>query len=659
MEQEITKESISSDKASLFTCIICGNEEELVSIGECNHSRVCCYCAMKSRLHYNYKKCPVCLKLLEIIFICNIVDKISYETLFKKKEEFYEDEEFDKCGIYYTTKEGKEKALKLRGFKCPIKNCHKKAFNNMDKLSDHLKKAHKKFYCPYCLKENKLFLYQMKIYSQSNLSDHIKYGEFDNYNNIFISPPHPTCPFDRKTFYNEEQLFSHMNSDHFICQICKNSKNIIFYSELKNLVAHYKDNHYYCPFEECLANIHVVFKKEEELISHLITKHKVQNANERLNKLVFDRKKNNNNEIYHENGEFNFTEYIKNIKEESENFKQNDEDEENSNDEGNEEVYRYDSGDKNYNNYNNRYEGNRGRRGNKNNYNNIFNNNGYYNKNEYKYGNQYKKNNYYRNSKFYNNNQIDNNNYSNINEQRYNKYYYNKDGENIYIKYKDYSILFSFYLNIIKGFITNKIKSEKIEEKFVCLPKEIIYQIIIMIDKFDSNDKLLKLTFLNYFGIDLDVHKSLKSIISSNSSENEQTFKNILKNLEIKKLLIIYSYLNIGLKKINGYFYKLDLEQIKEDLYDEFCQRKKEENIIFNKFEKEKRNRNAFLKAELNVGNKILPEDNKVTEINYEKNNKMEVNSENIIKPKNINNKNEEEKIKNKKGKGKFIEFNI
>ena len=77
----------------------------------------------------------------------------------------------------------------------------------MDKLSDHLKKAHKKFYCPYCLKENKLFLYQMKIYSQSNLSDHIKYGEFDNYNNIFISPPHPTCPFDGKLFTMKNNYF--------------------------------------------------------------------------------------------------------------------------------------------------------------------------------------------------------------------------------------------------------------------------------------------------------------------------------------------------------------------------------------------------------------------------------------------------------------------
>ena len=52
-----------------------------------------------------------------------------------------------------------------------------------------------------------------------------------------------------------------------------------------------------------------------------------------------------------------------------------------------------------------------------------------------------------------------------------------------------------------------------------------------MIDKFDSNDKLLELTYLNNFGIELNIHKQLKSIISSSSSENEQHFKDILKRI--------------------------------------------------------------------------------------------------------------------------------
>ena len=347
------KESTSSQNAPTFTCVVCSKDKELVAVGHCDHRRVCSYCSMKSRLHYNYKKCPICLQILDIVFISEFTDKTPFKTLLTKKEEFYEDEEFDKCGIYYTTIEGKEEALQLRGFNCPIKSCHSETFENITSLSEHLNKVHKRFYCPYCLKENKLFLSQMSIYNQNNLDDHIKYGEYDK--NVLISPPHPSCPFDGTTFYNDEQLFSHMNSFHFICQLCKDKKNIIFYPELKNLLAHYKDNHYCCPFQECLADVYVVFIKEEELISHLITKHKVQNANERLNKLVFDKKK-EEKELQHETGEFNFTEYVKDLKKQSENYKNSNKNrfvnlnEQYLNDEGIEVVYRYVDNNRNYNN---------------------------------------------------------------------------------------------------------------------------------------------------------------------------------------------------------------------------------------------------------------------------------------------------------------------
>ena len=339
------KESTSSQNAPTFTCVVCSKEKELVAVGECDHRRVCSYCAMKSRLHYNYKKCPICLKVLEIIFVCEFTDKTPYKTLITKKDEFYEDEEFEKCGIYYTTIEGKEEALHLRGFNCPIKNCHAESFENINTLSEHLNKVHKRFYCEYCLKENKLFLSQMNIYNSTNLKDHIKYGEYDK--NILISPPHPSCAFDGATFYNDEQLFNHMNNFHFICQLCRDKKNIIFYPELKNLLAHYKSNHYCCPYQECLADVYVVFGKEEELVGHLITKHKVQNANERLSQLVLEQKKDENKELHHETGEFNFTEYVNQLKEQSEEYRKNynnrfiNLNEQYLNDEGIEVVYRY------------------------------------------------------------------------------------------------------------------------------------------------------------------------------------------------------------------------------------------------------------------------------------------------------------------------------
>ena len=613
------QQSSSSQDILTFICLICSKEKELVAVGECEHRSVCSYCTMKSRLHYDYKKCPICLKLLDIIFICELNDKTPYKTLVSKKDEFYQDEEFEKCGIYYTTIEGKEEALKLRGYNCPIKNCYSKSFENMDSLSKHLNKKHKKFYCQYCLEQNKLFISQMKIYNKSNLNTHIKYGEYDG--NQLVCPPHPSCPFDNNTFYDEEQLFKHMNADHFICQICRDKKNYIFFSELQNLLAHHKSNHYCCPYEECLADIYVVYKKEEELISHLITKHKIQNASERLNKLIFDKKKEDENkELHHENGEFNFTEYIKDLKEQSEYHNKNEQYAFNN---SNEQYY------DEYEDYNHNYN----------------HNNGYKNNKNYYHENKYHKNNYY--------------------------------GNNKYKKYINYSLLFSFYLNVIKEFITQKIKKENIVDTSVRLPKETIYQIIVMIDKFESNDELLELKYLNNFGISPDTHKQLKSVISSNTSENEESFKDIIKNLELKKLLIIYKYLYTCSKKVNNLFFRLEIEQIDEDLYEDFCTRvKKAKKIVLNKYERERKCRQEFFMEQLKNSNKTTHEDKKVNEDNHNSINEEKEEEQSIInKPKsNINislndevdnnginniNSGKKGKGKKKKGKGQFIEFNI
>ena len=719
------KESTSSQNAPTFTCVVCGKENELVSIGSCDHRRVCSYCSMKSRLHYDYKKCPICLKILDEVFICEFTDKTPYESLVKKKDEFYEDEEFDKCHIYFTTIEGKEEALRLRGFNCPIRSCRSEAFENLNGLSEHLNKIHKRFYCPYCLKENKTFLSEMNIYNQKNLEDHIKYGEYNK--KVILSPPHPSCPFDSTTFYNDEKMFTHMNSFHFICQLCRDKKNIIFYPELNNLLAHYKDNHYCCPFQECLADVYVVFGKEAELISHLITKHKVENANERLNKLVFERKNSDSKELLHEKGEFNFTEYINNLKTESEKYRNN-----NKNrfiqinedyEDGGQDDYQYknnkfdnkynnkydDYGNYNYNNKryynknnmhgkyeNNNYRGRGGKnnRGNNRNYYNKHNNNNWHqNNNNYKYYNKqdknYEQNDY--NNKDYKEIEVElnddstNNIYENKKrEQTYNKGNYHKnynEKDNYYDKkFKkdiDYSFLFSFYLDIIKNLIKDKIIKENIDEKLVKLPKETIYQIIVMIDKFDSYEKLLELTYLNNFGIDLNIHKELKSIISSGAPENKEKFKKILQDIELKKLLIIYKYLYVCSRKVDNLFYRLDLEQIDDDLYEDFVERKKKEEGNLSKEEKDKRKWQMKLKSELNMGIKLSPEDKKVTEVSFNKKQKNEQKEKEEQKkeesPKNkpkskidmlLNNELDENKESNnkkkgKKKKGKYVDFNI
>ena len=201
-----------------------------------------------------------------------------------------------------------------------------------------------------------------------------------------------------------------------------------------------------------------------------------------------------------------------------------------------------------------------------------------------------------------------------------------------------------------------------------------------MIDKFDSKLKLIELTYLNNFGINLDIHKQLKTIIQSNSSENVQHFKDILKNLELKKLLILYKYLIICSKKVDNLFYRLDFEQIDEDLYEDFVQREAKVNEIIDKKERETRFYQSQLKQELNFGFKLSPEDKKVTEVNFNKNikknkekkedkkkeespinkqkSKLDMLLHDEINDNTENNNNKNNKKKGKK-KGKYVEFNI
>jgi hypothetical protein len=75
----------------------------------------------------------------------------------------------------------------------------------------------------------------MNTYTNDKLIEHTNFGEY-NTKGTQISPPHPQCPFCKIHYYNDEYLFKHMNEEHFMCQLCKDKKNIIFYKEIPQLV---------------------------------------------------------------------------------------------------------------------------------------------------------------------------------------------------------------------------------------------------------------------------------------------------------------------------------------------------------------------------------------------------------------------------------------
>lgn len=132
--------------AETFNCIICKEDRQHYSIGVCDHRKVCNYCSLRSRSLYKDKKCPICTTKLDYVFIFENIEKPSYSEMEKNKDYYYQDDEFEENGIYYSTVSAKEEALHLKSFLCPIKACQDGAFDNLQTLSIHINKVHKRYY---------------------------------------------------------------------------------------------------------------------------------------------------------------------------------------------------------------------------------------------------------------------------------------------------------------------------------------------------------------------------------------------------------------------------------------------------------------------------------------------------------------------------------
>lgn len=82
--------------------------------------------------------------------------------------------------------------MELINYICPIEGCQEAAFENLQRLIQHLKLQHGRYYCETCLKESKSFISEMPIYTKDQLREHLDFGEYSKSNELKI-PPHPSC----------------------------------------------------------------------------------------------------------------------------------------------------------------------------------------------------------------------------------------------------------------------------------------------------------------------------------------------------------------------------------------------------------------------------------------------------------------------------------
>ena len=270
---EDKKEEINSKSQ----CVICGEKIDYYSVGKCNHREICYYCTLKNRKFYNHKKCPLCAINLDLVFICPISETKAFEELSKEDlSSYYQDNDSEAIGVYYTDISSLEEAMQLNAYKCPIDYCVKEEpFDTYKDLLHHLLEYHQKFYCKVCIKDGKKFISEQKLYSKSEIKEHNLYGDIEE-----DIPPHYKCPFCGDLYYNDEFLYKHMSNSYFMCEICKNyDKKIIFYSALPNLLQHNKLYHYCCPFKECKDVLYITFSSKAQLIQHFENKHNQKNNN--------------------------------------------------------------------------------------------------------------------------------------------------------------------------------------------------------------------------------------------------------------------------------------------------------------------------------------------------------------------------------------------
>lgn len=524
-----------SEDITRFNCTICRENKLYVAVGICNHTRICNYCSLKSRMFYDDYKCPICNTILLTLFVIPITERnnVSYEYLETQTECFFKDDDYESTGVYYQESGAMEESIKLKGCICPVNTCISEPFENLNELKKHLEHQHKKYYCDICLREGKRFLSEQLIYTYQELRSHNEYGNFEK--GYFKLPPHPECPFCKDMLFDEEQLYKHINQYHFICEICRKGKQIICYSALPNLIDHYKIKHYCCPYKICVDNLYVVFEKESELVSHFISKHNMISGSTQLNQLAQENRPTtiNNPEDWNialSKDEFNFTLSVEKLTAKA--IQHNQMKKTMMEYQGKNNQVEVDI-EENQSNINHPWQT--------------------------KKREKTKKNNYHNNN--------------NINE--YAKFSQQEQKEpNIQTKLLfDYSFILEFYINFIKTFLIEKIKTENIYESEFILKKEVIYQLLVIIDKLENED-ILQLPYLQNFGIEMETAKQMSHLLLHGENINEDEFKVLLIKLSVKQILILYKYLSIAFKKVNKLFFKLEVEQIEEDLYEDFIQRK-------------------------------------------------------------------------------------
>ncbi|XP_037958844.1 uncharacterized protein LOC119688236 [Teleopsis dalmanni] len=184
----------SNTELCVDVCCVCCKKITIFAIGSCDHP-ICFECSTRLRVVCKERTCPVCrCDLLKVIFTKS---KLPFQQLEADRGPSTSyDSEY--C-IKFVDPAVRKEYFRLLEHRCPICKCG--AFSYFLCLEVHMNRIHNLHFCEICTESLKLFSFERRFYTNSELKEHIKSGD----TNDASQRGHPMCDCVNCEFVNAFQ----------------------------------------------------------------------------------------------------------------------------------------------------------------------------------------------------------------------------------------------------------------------------------------------------------------------------------------------------------------------------------------------------------------------------------------------------------------------
>ncbi|CAN0888663.1 E3 ubiquitin-protein ligase hel2 [Linum grandiflorum] len=277
------------------SCAVCADNLEWVAYGACGHRDVCSTCVVRLRFICQDQRCCICKTEADVVFVTKAMGDYTriindFSLLPSKPKEgkigsywYHEDTHayFDDVDHYKMIKA----MCRLSCSECDKMEeetndvaKHRAKYRNIEQLKGHLFHVHKLVMCSLCLEGRKVFICEQKLFTRSQLSQHVNTGDSEvdgSESERGGFKGHSICEFCRTPFYGDNELFTHMTRDHYTCHICQRQHpgKYDYFKNYDELEIHFRLDHFLCEDESCLAKKFVVFQSESEMKRHNTIEH--------------------------------------------------------------------------------------------------------------------------------------------------------------------------------------------------------------------------------------------------------------------------------------------------------------------------------------------------------------------------------------------------